>query len=210
MDGAGAVWGRKAGPPDSYLEPPNPFGSPFFFGFQKPFFFLREKETGFEPSLPSLHVTERQGNERAYHAARLPLIRLASGQPPSPRGRLKCLLLQMTEILHGPAYSACNSMHFLYKYPFTAGKPPGSKSTGFCGNVDNPLWTIFLPFSPVWKPSKFVHHPCGCPASSLPRLSDAFPQYFILRVLFLSFILSSPQKRAEHERKGTHPHEVFL
>ena len=57
-DGAGALWGRKDGPPDSYLEPLNPHGSPFFFGFQKPFFFQQESKTGFKPSPPSLHITE--------------------------------------------------------------------------------------------------------------------------------------------------------
>ena len=46
VDGAGAQWGRKDGPPDPYLEPPNPFGSPFFFGFQKPFFFQQGKRNG--------------------------------------------------------------------------------------------------------------------------------------------------------------------
>ena len=44
VDGAGAQWGRKDGPPDSYLEPLNPHGSPFFFGFQKPFFFPAGKK----------------------------------------------------------------------------------------------------------------------------------------------------------------------
>ena len=48
VDGAGAQWGRKDGPPDSYLGPLNPHGSPFFFGFQKPFFFQQGSETGFE------------------------------------------------------------------------------------------------------------------------------------------------------------------
>ena len=47
MDGAGAQWGRKAGPPDSYLEPLNPYGSPLFFGFQKPFLFPAGKRNGF-------------------------------------------------------------------------------------------------------------------------------------------------------------------
>ena len=120
------------------------------------------------------------------------------------------LLPQMTEILHAPASSTCNSMQLMYKYSFTHGNRPLSDSTGFCGNVDNCLWTIFRPFSPVWKSSHFVHRPCGRAGPALPRASAFFPQYFILRVLFLSFILSSPQKRAEHERKGTHPHEIFL
>ena len=47
MDGAGPQRGRKDGPPDSYLEPLNPHGSPFFFGFQKPFFFQQGKRNGF-------------------------------------------------------------------------------------------------------------------------------------------------------------------
>ena len=47
VDGAGAQWGRKDGPPDNYLEPLNPLGSPFFFGFQKPFFFQQGKRNGF-------------------------------------------------------------------------------------------------------------------------------------------------------------------
>ena len=47
MDGAGAQRGRKDGPPDSYLKPLNPLGSPFFFGFQKPFFFQQGKRNGF-------------------------------------------------------------------------------------------------------------------------------------------------------------------
>ena len=47
VDGAGAQWGRKDGPPDSYLEPLNPHESPFFFGFQKPFFFQQGKRNGF-------------------------------------------------------------------------------------------------------------------------------------------------------------------
>ena len=47
VDGAGAGRGRKDGPPDSYLEPLNPHGSPFFFGFQKPFFFQQGKRNGF-------------------------------------------------------------------------------------------------------------------------------------------------------------------
>ena len=47
VDGAGPQRGRKDGPPDSYLEPPNPYGSPFFFGFQKPFFFQQGKRNGF-------------------------------------------------------------------------------------------------------------------------------------------------------------------
>ena len=47
VDGAGAQWGRKDGPPDSYLGPLNPHGSPFFFGFQKPFFFQQGKRNGF-------------------------------------------------------------------------------------------------------------------------------------------------------------------
>ena len=164
------------------------------------FFFLREAKWSLRPSLPSLHVTERQW-AKAYLETVAKNAKFA--WPTAP-------LLQMTEILHDPAYPPCNSMHFMHKYSFTAGNPIPSKSTAFCGNVDNALWTIFRPFSLLWKPSKFVHHPCGRSSVSRPRLSDAFPQYFILRVLFLSFILSSPQKRAEHERKGTHPHEVFL
>ena len=56
VDGAGAPWGRKDGPPDSYLEPLNPFGSPFFFGFQKPFFFQQGSETGFDRPLKD-HLT---------------------------------------------------------------------------------------------------------------------------------------------------------
>ena len=47
VDGAGAGRGRKDGPPDSYLEPLNPHGSPFFFGLQKPFFFQQGKRNGF-------------------------------------------------------------------------------------------------------------------------------------------------------------------
>ena len=47
VDGAGPQRGRKAGPPDSYLGPLNPFRSPFFFGFQKPFFFQQGKRNGF-------------------------------------------------------------------------------------------------------------------------------------------------------------------
>ena len=47
VDGAGPQRGRKDGPPDSYLEPLNPHGSPFFFGFQKPFFFQQGKRNGF-------------------------------------------------------------------------------------------------------------------------------------------------------------------
>ena len=47
VDGAGAGRGRKDGPPDSYLELPNLPGSPFFFGFQKPFFFQLGKRNGF-------------------------------------------------------------------------------------------------------------------------------------------------------------------
>ena len=46
----GRCWsstGRKDGPPDSYLESPNPHGSLFFFGFQKPFFFQQGKRNGF-------------------------------------------------------------------------------------------------------------------------------------------------------------------
>ena len=46
----GRCWsstGRKDGPPDSYLESPNPHESPFFFGFQKPFFFQQGKRNGF-------------------------------------------------------------------------------------------------------------------------------------------------------------------
>ena len=46
VDGAGALRGRKDGPPDSYLGPLNPHGSPFFFGFQKPFFFRQGKRNG--------------------------------------------------------------------------------------------------------------------------------------------------------------------
>ena len=48
VDGAGAGRGRKDGPPDSYLGPLNPPRSPFFFGFQKPFFFQQGSETGFD------------------------------------------------------------------------------------------------------------------------------------------------------------------
>ena len=47
MDGAGPQRGRKDGPPDSYLGPLNLLGSPFFFGFQKPFFFQQGKRNGF-------------------------------------------------------------------------------------------------------------------------------------------------------------------
>ena len=47
VDGAGPQRGRKDGPPDSYLGPLNPHGSPFFFGFQKPFFFQQGKRNGF-------------------------------------------------------------------------------------------------------------------------------------------------------------------
>ena len=47
VDDAGPQRGRKDGPPDSYLESPNPHGSPFFFGFQKPFFFQQGKRNGF-------------------------------------------------------------------------------------------------------------------------------------------------------------------
>ena len=47
VDGAGPQRGRKDGPPDSYLEPLNPLRSPFFFGFQKPFFFQLGKRNGF-------------------------------------------------------------------------------------------------------------------------------------------------------------------
>ena len=46
VDGAGALRGRKDGPPDSYLGPLNPHRSPFFFGFQKPFFFRQGKRNG--------------------------------------------------------------------------------------------------------------------------------------------------------------------
>ena len=44
VDGAGAGRGRKDGPPDFYLGPLNPLGSPFFFGFQTPFLFPAGKK----------------------------------------------------------------------------------------------------------------------------------------------------------------------
>ena len=114
VDGAGAQWGRKARPPDSYLGPLNPPGSPFFFGFQKPFFFQQGKRTGFDRSLwehlthphpswllamtppPPLgggfkrcaapHKKSGPTNRDIDHAAMLPLIRPFG--PPSPGGRL--------------------------------------------------------------------------------------------------------------------------
>ena len=56
VDGAGPLRGRKDGPPDSYLGPLNPHGSPFFFGFQKPFFFQQGSEMGFDRFLRD-HLT---------------------------------------------------------------------------------------------------------------------------------------------------------
>ena len=143
VDGAGPQRGRKDGPPDSHLEPLNPHGSPFFFGFQKPFFFQQGKRNGFcrprkvrtvqnalsgishsapllvlsprdplrwaRAGTPFLHVVWRaevvapHDNDHpdggANHAARLPLIRLASGQPPSPQGKAYSLSrLRLTQI----------------------------------------------------------------------------------------------------------------
>ena len=63
VDGAGPQRGRKDGPPDSYLEPPNPLNSPFFFGFQKPFFFQQGKRNGLWAVSPVLSRHKKQWAE---------------------------------------------------------------------------------------------------------------------------------------------------
>ena len=103
MAGAGAGRGRKDGPPDSYLGPLNPHGSPFFFGFQKPFLFPAGKKKWSLNRFPRPSTSQdgnghRRGLARRVvaphakrgslsissvkHIARSTLSRLASGQPP--------------------------------------------------------------------------------------------------------------------------------
>ena len=86
VDGAGPLRGVKTGRRIPIWNHLTHSGAPFSLDSKNRSFSSREKETGFEPSLPSFHVTERQRNEAEYHAARLPLIRPFG--PPSPRGRL--------------------------------------------------------------------------------------------------------------------------
>ena len=69
MDGAGPQWGRKDGPPDPYLGPLNPHGSPFFFGFQKPFLFPAGKKKWSLNRLPR-PSTSQDGNGHRRGLAR--------------------------------------------------------------------------------------------------------------------------------------------
>ena len=80
MDGAGPQRGRKDGPPKAYLEPPDPHGSPFFFGSQKPFLFFRHgSEMGFE----------------RFPVSRRPLIRRLRRHLPPLRGEGFAVLLPL-------------------------------------------------------------------------------------------------------------------
>ncbi len=130
VDGAGPQRGRKDGPPDSYLEPLNPHGSPFFFGFQKPFFFQQRSETGFDrflrdrlthphPSWPSAMTPfpwrgkvykrcaapyKKSGpmNLNINHTAGLPLIRhlLRKGHLPPGEGLSRAGAVSMSKHPH--------------------------------------------------------------------------------------------------------------
>ena len=64
VDGAGPQWGRKDGPPDNYLESPNPLGSPFFFGFQKPFLFPAGKKKWVLNRLPRPFTSQKDKETR--------------------------------------------------------------------------------------------------------------------------------------------------
>ena len=64
MDGAGPQWGRKDGPPDPYLGPLNPHGSPFFFGFQKPFLFPAGKKKWSLNCLPRPSTSQDSNGHR--------------------------------------------------------------------------------------------------------------------------------------------------
>ena len=63
VDGAGAQRGVKTGRRIPIWSHSTPFGAPFSLDSKNRSFSSSEKETGFEPSPPSFHVTERQRKE---------------------------------------------------------------------------------------------------------------------------------------------------
>ena len=72
VDGAGPQWGRKDGPPDSYLGPLNPHGSPFFFGFQKPFLFPAGKKKWVLSRFPCPFTSQKDKETRRTTTLKVP------------------------------------------------------------------------------------------------------------------------------------------
>ena len=87
MDGAGAGRGRKDGPPETYLGPLNPHGSPFFFGSQKPFLFLAGKKKWSLNVSPVLSHNRKQWADTWFGAPSRRAPQPAQHQGPSGKPR---------------------------------------------------------------------------------------------------------------------------
>ena len=130
----GRCWsstGRKDGPPDSYLEPLNPHGSPFFFGFQKPFLFPAGKKKWVLSSSQSPHRSKRPGGHFSLRslARPLPMRPAALGSRGGP-----IVAVLPSSPWKGEGFTEVRSVRSracLLTTPWPAG--PGGRSSGAAG-----------------------------------------------------------------------------
>ena len=116
----------------------------------------------------------------------------------------------MTEILHGAGCRPCNFMQLMHKYSFRAGKSPSVLSTGFCGYVDNTLWTNFPLFSTGVETPGFRPHPLWRPQSFPLRGFPVFSTFFYTTSTISIFYPLLSSKTSGARKEGNPTHEVFL